>query len=102
MQSIETSDSIGAYPSRSIGAGRAARPSGPALPQEPEKSTSLQEAELWLGIYDRYVQKVIELAHEEDIEAEVQHWVERCARRRRYWARARDRLQRRQLREQAG
>lgn len=103
MQSIQTSDARGPYPSRSRrGAGRAARPWGPALPQEPEEPTSLDEAELWLGIYDRYVQKVTELARDEDVEGELQHWIERCARRRRYWARTRDRLQRLEARRQAG
>lgn len=103
MQSVETSGSRGPYPSGSTsGAGRAARPSGPVLPKEPEGPASLQEAEFWLGTYDRYVQKVTELAREENVEDELQHWIDRCARRRRYWARARDRLQRLELRKQAG
>lgn len=103
MQGIQTSDAIGPYPSRSTrGAGRAARPWGPALPQEPEEPTSLEEAELWLGIYDRYVQKVTELARDEEVEDELQHWVDRCARRRRYWAQVRDRLRRLETRDGAG
>lgn len=97
MQPAGTSDALGpdVYPSISTtGPGRAARPSGPALPEEPEESASLQEAQEWFGIYDRYVRKVTELARDENLEDELQAWIERCAGRKRYWERARDRLQR--------
>lgn len=103
MHSVQTSGATGPYPSRSgRGEGRAARPWGPALPQEPEEPTSLDEAQLWLGIYDRYVQKVTELARDEDVEEELRHWIDRCARRRRYWMRTRERLQRLEARKEAG
>lgn len=97
MQAAGSSDALGpdSYPSISTsGPGRAARPSGPALPEEPEEPASLREAEEWFGMYDRYVRKVTELARDENLEDELQAWIERCAGRMRYWERARDRLQR--------
>jgi hypothetical protein len=73
--------------------------SGPALPHEPSKPITLQDAECWLAVYDEYVAKLVELGREYDIEGELQNWIERCARRRDYWARARERLQRQEDRE---
>ena len=68
------------------------RRTGPILPDEPEKPTSLQDAEYWCAIYDKHWQTLVELGRQYNIESELQGWIERCARRKSYWARARQRL----------
>lgn len=103
MEPAGASEVFGSQLSPSMrGVGRAASPSGPALPDEPEEPASLLEAELWFETYDRYVAKVTELARDEKLEDELQPWIDRCARRRLYWARARDRLQRLEARQGTG
>lgn len=57
---------------------------------------------MWVEVYDRYLEKVCELAREKGVEEELQPWIARCARRRLYWARARDRPERLERRRQAG
>lgn len=95
MQTAGTSDAVGLSVSAWMGgAGSASQPTGPALPDEPEEPASLEDAEQWLATYDRYVRKVTELAREENLEDELQPWIDRCSRRRLYWERARDRLRR--------
>lgn len=75
METAGTSDAIASELSPSMrGVGRAASPSGPALPEEPEEPVSLLEAELWFETYDRYVAKVTELARDEKLEDELQPW----------------------------
>ena len=103
MQSAGTCHAIGPDVCPSIGGAEgAAQPSSPALPEEPEEPASLQEAEEWLGTYDRYVKKVTELAQEENLQDELEDWIDRCTRRRRYWAPACDRLRRHQGSDAAG
>lgn len=80
------------------GAGRAAWSSGPALPQEPASPASLEEAQHWIEVYDEYLQTVREPAREGGLEDELRYWIDRCARRRLYWARARARLKRAEAR----
>lgn len=77
-------------------------PAGPVLPEEPEVPASLEDAQVWVEIYDRYLRKVGELARENALEGELGPWIARCARRRLHWARARDRLQRLEDRRRAG
>jgi hypothetical protein len=55
-----------------------------------------------LNLYERYLREVTELAHKEHLEDELQPWIERCTRRKVYWASARDRLQRQKERKRAG
>lgn len=103
MQSAGTCHAAGPDLRPSMGgAEEAAQPPAPALPEEPDEPASLQEAEEWLGMYDRYVQKVTELAQEENLQDELEDWIDRCTRRRRYWARACDRLRRQQESDGAG
>lgn len=68
--------------------------SGPTLPHEPARALSLEDADYWSAIYDVYVEKLIELGREYDIDDELQVWIDRCTRRKAYWARARRRLRR--------
>lgn len=89
------------YLSPSMGGAAAQLPSGPGLPREPEEPTSLEDAELWLETYDRYLKNVTELAREEGWGAELQPWLDRCVRRRDFWARGRDRLRRLDERKRA-
>lgn len=74
------------------GAGGAAFPSGAALPHEPEEPSSLEDAEHWVQVYDEYLQNLRKLAREHGAEDELRSWIERCVKRRHYWARARDQL----------
>ena len=83
-------------------AGGADLPSDPVLPHEPDEPASLQDAQHWLNVYDEYLQNLAKLARQSDVESELQSWIDRCTRRRVYWAVARDRLQGMKGRKRAG